>query len=146
MKFVILNNNMLKNISTIIIFYLLSFNAVLSATFNWTLVPETRNASSQLFYDKKTVFSSGKYLYFWQLANHLEVLDDDIHSTITHNMVNCDTDELRVIVYSDFKSPMGRGKPDFEMIIPETVQDMFIWRYFDRNNTIQGTVLDKICK
>jgi len=32
------------------------------------------------------------------------------------------------------------------MIVPETVQDMFIWRYFDRNNTIQGTVLDKICK
>ena len=137
---------MIKKIFFFIVFYLLTFSPVISATFNWTLVPETRNASSQVFYDKKAVFSSGKYLYFWQLTNHIEDVDDDIYSTITHNMVNCDTDELRVIVYSDFKSPMGRGKSELEMIIPETVQNMFIWRYFDRNNTIQGTVLDKICK
>lgn len=146
MKFVILNNNMLKNISTIIIFYLLSFNAVLSATFNWTIVPETGSSSSQAFYDKKTVFFVGEYVYFWQLTNNLEDIDDGIYSVITHNMANCDTYELRVISYSDYKKPMGKGSADLEMIIPEVNLKMFDWRYFDRNKSIQGAVLDKVCK
>ena len=146
MKFVKLNNSMLKNISKIIIFYLLSFNAVFSATFNWTIVPETRNSSSEAFYDKKTVFFVGEYVYFWQLTNKLEDINDGIYSVITHNMANCDTYELRVISYSDYKKPMGKGSADLEMIIPEVNLKMFDWRYFDRNKSIQGAVLDKVCK
>ena len=60
-------------------------------------------------------------------------------------MVNCKSFEARNITYTDFRRPMIRGNFDTEMIVPESLPDYFEWIYYDKNETIQGIVLDEVC-
>lgn len=130
----------------ILILFFLSFNfSSYSATFNWTKVNQSKDGTFEMYYDKKTVLSTGRYFFYWQLLNYKKKQDNNILSLITHNMVNCETSELKVISYTDFKDNMGKGSPDFEMIVPEIETESFQWTYYDTNTTIQGQVIKSVC-
>lgn len=137
--------NNLKKISLIIIFNFLLIHSALSATFEWTKVIRSKDDTTELYYDKNTVFKVGNNVYFWQLTNNLRNIKDNIFSTISHIMVNCKSFEARNITYTDFRRPMIRGNFDTEMIVPESLPDYFEWIYYDKNETIQGIVLDEVC-
>ena len=137
---------MLKNFFLIILLYLCLASNAISTTFNWTKVIVSKNGSTELFYDKKTVFKVGANVYFWQLTNNLANVKENIFSTISHIMVNCNTYEARNITYTDFKRPMSRGASDMEMIVPESQPDYFDWVYYSEKETIQGLVLKEVCK
>ena len=81
--------NNLKKISLIIIFNFLLIHSVSSATFEWTKVIRSKDDTTELYYDKNTVFKVGNNVYFWQLTNNLRNIKDNIFSTISHIMVNC---------------------------------------------------------
>jgi len=130
----------------ILILFFLSFNfSSYSATFNWTKVNQSNDETFELYYDKKTVLSTGRYFFYWQLLNYKKKQDNNILSLITHNMVNCETSEIKVISYTDFKDNMGKGSSDFEMIVPENEPESFKWIYYDINTTIQGQVIKSVC-
>lgn len=135
----------LKKISLIIIFNFLLIHSALSATFEWTKVIKSKDDTTELYYDKNTVFKVGNNVYFWQLTNNLRNIKDNIFSTISHIMVNCKSFEARNITYTDFRRPMIRGNFDTEMIVPESLPDYFEWIYYDKNESIQGIVLDEVC-
>jgi hypothetical protein len=137
---------MLKNFFLIILLYLCLASNAISTTFNWTKVTVSENGTTELFYDKDTVFKVGANVYFWQLTNNLANVKKNIFSTISHIMVNCNTYEARNITYTDFKRPMSRGASDMEMIIPESQPDYFDWVYYSEKETIQGLVLKEVCK
>jgi hypothetical protein len=137
---------MLKNFFLIILLYLCLASNAISTTFNWTKVTVSENGTTELFYDKDTVFKVGANVYFWQLTNNLANVKENIFSTISHIMVNCNTYEARNITYTDFKRPMSRGASDMEMIIPESQPDYFDWVYYSEKETIQGLVLKEVCK
>jgi len=125
---------------------LTTVNSASSAKFKWTKVIVSKNGSTELFYDKDTVFKVGGNVYFWQLTNNLANVKENIFSTISHIMVNCNTYEARNITYTDFKRPMSRGASNMEMIIPESQPDYFDWVYYSEKETIQGLVLKEVCK
>ena len=136
---------MFKKTFLIILIYTLFSSSAISASFNWTKINKASDDELDIFYDKKTVFNIGEYVYFWQLTNYLKNIKDDIHSIIAHNIVNCNTYELKLIVYADFKRPMARGMVDLEMIIPEQNAELFKWHYFDKNNSIGGPIITEVC-
>ena len=130
----------------ILILFFLSFNfSSYSATFNWTKVDESEDGTFEMYYDKKTVLSTGRYFFYWQLLNYKKKQDNNILSLITHNMVNCETSALKLISYTDFKDNLGKGSSDFEMIVPEDEPESFKWIYYDTNTTIQGKVIKSVC-
>lgn len=137
---------MFKKFFLIIFLYSCFTSNSISTTFNWTKVTVSENGTTELFYDKDTVFKVGGNVYFWQLTNNLKNVKENIFSTISHIMANCNTFEARNITYTDFKRPMSRGAPDMEMIIPESQPDYFDWIYYSEKETIQGLVLKEVCK
>jgi hypothetical protein len=137
---------MIKKFFLIIFLYSCFASNSFSTTFNWTKVTVSENGTTELFYDKDTVFKVGGNVYFWQLTNNLKNVKENIFSTISHIMANCNTFEARNITYTDFKRPMSRGTSDMEMIIPESQPDYFDWIYYSEKQTIQGLVLKEVCK
>lgn len=137
---------MFKKFFLIIFLYSCFTSNSISTTFNWTKVTVSENGTTELFYDKDTVFKVGGNVYFWQLTNNLKNVKENIFSTISHIMANCNTFEARNITYTDFKRPMSRGASDMEMIIPESQPDYFDWVYYSEKETIQGLVLKEVCK
>ena len=137
---------MIKKFFLIIFLYSCFTSNSISTTFNWTKVTVSENGTTELFYDKDTVFKVGGNVYFWQLTNNLKNVKENIFSTISHIMANCNTYEARNITYTDFKRPMSRGASDMEMIIPESKPDYFDWIYYSEKQTIQGLVLKEVCK
>jgi len=136
---------LLKKILIIILMSFFVTNISFAASFNWTRVTKAKDGSFEFFYDKKTVFKVGQNTYFWQMTNNLKNIEDNVYSSITHNMANCETYELKILIYSDYKRPMGRGMFDIEVVIPADFPDDFEWIYFDKETTMQGLVLNEIC-
>jgi len=134
-----------KKILIILFSNILFTNIVYSATFNWTKVAKAEDGSFEIFYDKKSVLRNGVNIYYWQMINNLKDIEDDIYSSISHNMANCDSYEMKPLTIVSFKSPMGRGPTDMELIIPKDAPDYFKWEYFDKKTTMQGLVLSDVC-
>ena len=135
----------MKKMIFLITFILISVNNVNAATFNWKKAASTVDSSSTWYYDKKTVFKVGGFIYFWQLTDYKKIVDGE-GSVITHSMVNCDTYEMRWIIVASYSSHMGKGKIVTAVILPEFDKDYFKWDYYDPENTTQGALLKKVCK
>ena len=134
----------MKKILLKILFLLFITNNVYSASFNWTKVVTTADGDTTWYYDKKSVFQVGSYRFYWQLGNYLKNYDED-KSVISHSMVNCDTYEMKWITYTGYSEHMGKGKTNFEAIMPEADPSYFVWEYFDPKTTVQGMVTEKVC-
>jgi len=137
--------NLFKKIFIVLVISFYSANISDAATFNWTYASKAKDDSFELHYDKKTVFQLGDKTFFWQMTNNFKEINNNVYSTIIHNMVKCETYEVKALVYVDFERPMGRGSPTTEAIVPVDFPDYHEWIYYDKNNTVQGQVLSEIC-
>jgi hypothetical protein len=134
-----------KKIFIILMVCSFSMNISFAASFNWTKVTKAKDGSFEFYYDKKTVFKVGQNTYFWQMTNNLKNIEDNVYSNITHNMANCVTYEVKALIYSSYKRPMGRGILDIEAVVPADFPDYYEWVYYDKETTVQGQVLNEIC-
>jgi len=126
------------------IFLFLSFN-LHAANFNWTKYNITVTEESEWYYDRQTILKVGNYRFYWTLTDYLKDIKDDVYSVVGHHMVNCKTNETKWITYTSFKSPMGRGIVDLDIVIPEVAPESFRWDYFSPEDTIYGGMLKEIC-
>ena len=94
--------------------------------------------------DKIQEYKVGSYKFYWMLADY-SIHDNGIGSTITHNMVNCNTFENKYISYAGYSGQMSKGELVEEYIIPEWDVEYFSWIFFDPDKTSQGAVLKKVC-
>lgn len=136
---------LLKKIFIILLMSFFVTNISFAASFNWTKVTKAKDGSFEFYYDKKTVFKVGQNTYFWQMTNNLKNIEDNVYSSITHNMANCETYEVKVLIYSSYERPMGRGMLSMEAVVPADFPDYFEWVYYDKETTVQGEVLNEIC-
>ena len=134
-----------KKIFIILMVCSFSMNISFAASFNWTKVTKAKDGSFEFYYDKKTVFKVGQNTYFWQMTNNLKNIEDNVYSSITHNMANCETYEVKALIYSSYERPMGRGMLSMEAVVPADFPDYFEWVYYDKETTVQGEVLNEIC-
>jgi hypothetical protein len=79
------------------------------------------------------------------MTNNLKNIEDNVYSSITHNMANCETYEVKALIYSSYERPMGRGMLSMEAVVPADFPDYFEWVYYDKETTVQGEVLNEIC-
>ena len=77
------------------------------------------------------------------LADYFD--DNEVKSSITHNMVKCNTLENKYISFTSFTEHKGKGNISVDVIVPEAAPDMFVWNKFPKNST-QGMVLKEVCK
>ena len=117
-----------------------------AATFNWFKHNILEDDSMEIYYDKKTVLEVGSYKYFWTLANFLKDVQNDMYSSISHNMANCDTNEVKIITFTIYDAPMARGNVLLNWVSPEEDPDEFVWEYYHPKDTIFGEMVDEICK
>jgi|SRR6056300_306238 len=136
---------LLKKILIILLMSFFVTNISFAASFNWTKVTKAKDGSFEFYYDKKTVFKVGQNTYFWQMTNNLKNIEDNVYSSITHNMANCETYEVKALIYSSYERPMGRGMLSMEAVVPADFPDYFEWVYYDKETTVQGEVLNEIC-
>ena len=136
---------LLKKILIILLMSFFVTNISFAASFNWTKVTKAKDGSFEFYSDKKTVFKVGQNTYFWQMTNNLKNIEDNVYSSITHNMANCETYEVKALIYSSYERPMGRGMLSMEAVVPADFPDYFEWVYYDKETTVQGEVLNEIC-
>tara|TARA_B110000238_G_C15850998_1_gene321050 strand:- start:64 stop:477 length:414 start_codon:yes stop_codon:yes gene_type:complete len=134
---------MMRLILTLVVI-LISTNILHAAKFSWKKI--STNTKKDIFYlDKNTVYRIGDYIYYWMLVDYYDS-DDEIQSSITHNMVKCSTLENRPISFAGFTKKKGRGEPatGLDFIVPEDVPDMFEWTKFLKKST-HGNLLVEVC-
>ena len=135
---------MMRLILTLVVI-LISTNILHAAKFSWKKI--STNTKKDIFYlDKNTVYRIGDYIYYWMLVDYYDS-DDEIQSSITHNMVKCSTLENRPISFAGFTKKKGRGEPKtgLDFIVPEDVPDMFEWTKFRKRST-HGSLLVEVCR
>ena len=99
----------MKRLILTLVVILISTNILHAAKFNWKRI--SANTDDDIFYlDKKTVYRIGDYIYYWMLVDYYEI-SDEIHSTITHNMVKCSTLENRPISFAAFTKKKAEVNP-----------------------------------
>ncbi|MDA9663763.1 hypothetical protein N9T25_00660 [Candidatus Pelagibacter sp.] len=135
----------MKRLILALVVILISTNILHAAKFNWKKI--STNTDDDIFYlDKNTVYRIGDYIYYWMLVDYYET-SDEVHSTITHNMVKCNTLENRPISFAGFTKKKGRGEPitGLDFIVPEEVPDMFKWDKYLKKST-HGILLVEVCR
>ena len=123
--------------------FLLSVHAN-SANFNWSKIATTDDGNTTNYLDKSTVYKSGSYNYYWQMANYNDE-NEDINSVVSFNMANCNNYEMRVIIFISYSGKMGNGNIIDDLVLPEASKEYFVWNKFP-DNSIQRRVVKKVCK
>ena len=137
----------MKRIILVLVVILISTNTLHAAKFNWKKISTNAGDGSIFYLDKNTTYKVGGYVYYWMLADYFDDDDADVQSSITHNMVKCNTFENKYITFTGFTEHRGKGdiSLDFDFIVPEAVPDVFVWNKFPKNST-HGLVLKEVCK
>ena len=133
----------MKRLILALVVILISANSLYAAKFNWKKMSTNVDDGSIFYLDKKTVFKVGGYVYYWMLADYFD--DDEVKSSITHNMVKCNTLENKYISFTSFTEHKGKGDISSDAIVPEVAPDLFVWNKFPKNST-QGFLLIEACK
>ena len=133
----------MKRLVFTFIIILISSNSLYAANFNWKKMSTNVDDGSIFYLDKKTVFKVGGYVYYWMLVDNFD--DDEDKSSITHNMVKCNTLENKYISFTSFTEHKGKGSINTDAIVPEMAPDMFVWNKFSKDSS-QGILLVEVCK
>ena len=127
----------------IIFFTILLFifsSSLRAASFSWTKIVETVSGSTVFYIDKKTVFEFEKFKYYWQLSDYLKDYEE-IRSVITHNVINCDTQEQKMLSFTGYSKNMAKGN----IIANATANELEdIWDYYESNSAI-GMLMKRVC-
>ena len=100
------------------------------------------------YIDKKSVRKVGKFHYFWMMADYIRLEQDDdpnIRSNITFNILNCKTNEFKMVTHTSFTLNKAKGRIDMDEIIPDFDISYFDWQYFNEDTSF-GMVFKKVCK
>ena len=133
----------MKRIIFSLIFILFFTNTIHAAIFNWKKISTSNESGSNFYLDKKTSFKVGAYTYYWMLTNIYDD-EDKWKSSITHNMVNCNTNENKYITITTFAKHWGQGRIIVDAVVPEEAPDIFVWEKFPKGST-QGAVIEEVC-
>ena len=138
----------MKKIILVLFVILISTNTLHAANFKWTKVVITNDATTEFYIDKKSVRKVGKFHYFWMMSNYLILEEGDnpnVKSTITSNILNCETSEFKSVTFTSFNSNKGRGEIGSDVIIPDEDMSYFDWDYFGEKTSF-GMVFKEVCK
>ena len=138
----------MKRIILVLVVILISTNALYAANFKWTKIVTTDDRTTEFYIDKKSVKKIGKFHYYWLMANYLKLEEGDdpnVKSTITFNILNCETKEFKHLNFTSFNLNKGRGEIIDDVIVPDEDISYFVWRYFGET-TAFGRVFKEVCK
>ena len=133
----------MKKLVFTLVIILISTNSLYAAKFNWKKISTDADSASIFYLDKKTVYKVGGHVYYWMLADYFD--DQEVKSSITHNMVRCSTFENKYISFTSFSEHKGKGNISVDAIVPDEAPDMFVWNKFPKNTT-HGAVLEEVCR
>ncbi len=132
---------MMKKIVFITILFLSIVSSLNAASFSWTKIVETMSGSTVFYIDKKTVFGFEKFKYYWQLSDYITDYKD-IRSVITHNVINCETQEQKMLSFTGYSRNMAKG----DIIANATANQLEdTWDYYESNSSI-GMLMKRVCK
>ena len=127
----------------IIFFTILLFifsSSLRAASFSWTKIVETVSGSTVFYIDKKTVFEFEKFKYYWQLSDYLKDYEE-IRSVITHNVINCDTQEQKMLSFTGYSKNMAKGN----IVANATSNELEdTWDYYDSKSAV-GMLMKRVC-
>ena len=138
----------MKRIILVLVVILISTNILHASNFRWTKIVTTKDRTTEFYIDKNSVKKVGKFHYYWMMSNYLKLEEGDnpnVKSTITSNILNCETSEFKSITLTSFNSNKGRGEIEIDVIIPDENISYFEWRYFGEE-TAFGRVFKAVCK
>ena len=138
----------MKRIILVLVVILISTNTLHAANFRWTKIVTTNDRTTEFYVDKNSVKKLGKFHYYWLLANYLKLEEGDdpnVKSNITFNILNCETNEYKILIFISFNLNKGRGEIIDDVIVPDENISYFEWRYFGEE-TAFGRVFKAVCK
>ena len=138
----------MKKLSIIILVFFFSLKTTYAEDYNWSRVVSTTDGNTDFYIDKKSVRKVGKFHYFWMMADYIRLYQDDdpnIRSNITFNILNCKTNEFKMVTHTSFTLNKAKGRIDMDEIIPDFDISYFDWQYFS-DETSFGMVFSKVCK
>ena len=138
----------MKRIILVLVVILISTNTLHAANFRWTKIVTTDDRTTEFYIDKNSVKKVGKFHYYWMMSNYLKLEEGDnpnVKSTITSNILNCETREVKNVTFTSFNLNKGRGDTNIDVIIPDEDISYFDWKYFDENTSF-GRVFNEVCK
>ena len=138
----------MKKIILVLVVILISTSTLHAADFQWTRIVTTKDFTTEFYIDKNSVKKVGKFHYYWMLANYLKLEEGDdpnVKSTITSNILNCETSEYKSVTFTSFNLNKGRGEIEYDFIIPDENISYFAWEYFGEKTSF-GAVFKEVCK
>tara|TARA_Y100000996_G_scaffold254400_1_gene200116 strand:- start:66 stop:506 length:441 start_codon:yes stop_codon:yes gene_type:complete len=139
---------LMKKLSIIILVLFFSVKTTYAEDYNWSRVVSTTDESTDFYIDKKSVRKVGKFHYFWMMADYIKLEqgdDPNIRSNITFNILNCKTNEFKMVTHTSFTLNKAKGRIDMDEIIPDFDISYFEWQYFNEDTSF-GMVFKKVCK
>ena len=82
------------------------------------------------------------------MADYIKLEQSDypnVRSNISFNILNCKTNEFKMVTHTSFVRNKARGKIDMDEIIPDFDISYFDWKYY-ADDTSFGMVFSKVCK
>ena len=138
----------MKKLSIIILVLFFSLKTTYAEDYNWSRVVSTTDGNTDFYIDKKSVRKVGKFHYFWMMADYIKLEKGDnpnIRSNISFNILNCKTNEFKMVTHTSFALNKARGRIDMDEIIPDYNISYFDWRYFSEETSF-GMVFSKVCE
>ena len=138
----------MKRIILVLVVILISTNTLHAANFKWTKIVTTDDRTTEFYIDKNSVKKVGKFHYYWMMSNYLKLEEGDdsnVKSTITSNILNCETSEYKSVTFTSFNLNKGRGEIEIDVIIPDEDISYFAWDYYGEKTSF-GAVFEEVCK
>ena len=139
---------LMKKLFIIILVLFFSVKTTYAEDYSWSRVVSTTDKYTDFYIDKKSVRKVGKFHYFWMMADYIKLEKDDdpnIRSNITFNILNCKTNEFKMVTHTSFTLNKAKGRIDMDEIIPDFDISYFDWQYFSEDTSF-GMVFSKVCK
>jgi len=118
------------------------------ADFRWTKIVTSFDGATEFYIDKNSVRKVGKFHYYWMMSNYLILEEGDnpnVKSTMTSNILNCKTKELKSVSFISFNLNKARGQIINDVIIPDEDISYFDWEHFGKKTSF-GAVFKEVCK
>ena len=138
----------MKNLFFVVLLFFFYANKTYAEDYNWIRVVSSIDGYTDFYIDKKSVRKVGKFHYFWMMSDYIKFDKDDdtnIRSNITLNILNCKTNEFKMVTHTSFTLNKAKGRVDMDEIIPDFDISYFDWQYFS-DETSFGMVFSRVCK
>ena len=138
----------MKKLILALVVILFSTNTLFAQQIKWTKITTTEDRTTEFYLDKKSIRKVGEFHYFWMMSNNL-ILEEgdnpDVKSSITFNITNCKTNELKRVTMTTFTLNKVKGKISSDFIIPDLDMDYFQWKFYPEK-TAFAIVFKEVCK